>query len=64
MTTSRPFTMIAALIFLAMALLHAYRLMTHFQVVFGSHVIPQWASWFGIIVPGFLAFMLFKEAKR
>ena len=64
MTTSRPFTMIAALIFLVMALIHAYRLMTHFQVVFGSHVIPMWVSWLGIIVPGILALMLFREAKR
>jgi hypothetical protein len=56
--------MIAALIFLVMALIHAYRLMTHFQVVFGSHVIPMWVSWLGIIVPGILALMLFREAKR
>ena len=63
MTTSRPFTMLAALIFLAMALIHAYRLMTHFQVVLGSHVIPMWVSWLGIIVPGILALMLFREAK-
>lgn len=63
MTSSRPFTMIAALIFLAMALMHAYRLMTHFQVVFGSHVIPQWVSWIGIIVPAILAWGLWKESK-
>lgn len=63
MTSSRPFTMIAALIFLAMALMHAYRLMTHFQVVFGSHVIPQWVSWIGIVVPAILAWGLWKESK-
>ena len=38
---TRPFTMIAAIIFAIMALLHIYRLLTHFQVVLGSHVIPQ-----------------------
>ena len=64
MSTSRPFTLIAALIFLAMALLHAYRLTTHFQVIFGSHVIPQWVSWLGVLVPGLLAVMLFREARR
>lgn len=63
MTRSKPFTLIAALIFLAMALLHAYRLMTHFQVIFGSHTIPQWASWVGLIVPAILSWMLFKESK-
>lgn len=64
MSTSRPFTMLAALVFAAMALLHAYRLLTHFQVVIGSHVIPQWASWLGILIPGLLALMLFREARR
>jgi protein-S-isoprenylcysteine O-methyltransferase Ste14 len=64
MSTSRPFSLIAALIFLAMALLHAYRLLTHFQVVLGSHVIPQWVSWLGVLVPGVVAVMLFREAKR
>ncbi len=63
MTGSRPFTMIAALIFLVMALVHAYRLATHFQVVMGSHVIPQWVSWVGLVVPAILAWGLWKEAK-
>ncbi|MGH6659192.1 MAG: hypothetical protein ACREBM_06025 [Sphingomicrobium sp.] len=63
MTGNKPFTTIAALIFLVMALLHAYRLATHFQVVLGSHTVPQWASWVGIIVPALLAWGLWKESK-
>jgi len=39
---SRPFTMIAALIFFAMALLHVYRVFTQFQIIIGSHTIPLW----------------------
>ena len=39
MSTNRPFTLIAAIIFLVMALVHAYRLATHFQVIIGSHTI-------------------------
>ena len=64
MTSNKPFTTIAALIFLVMALLHAYRLATHFQVVFGSHVVPQWVSWIGVLVPAILAWGLWKESKR
>jgi hypothetical protein len=64
MTQSRPFTMIAAIIFLAMAVLHAYRLVTHFQIVLGSHVIPMSVSWLGIVIPGLLGVMLFREARR
>ena len=41
MTRSRPFTLIASLIFAIMALLHIYRLFTHFQVILGSHEIPD-----------------------
>ena len=39
MTSNRPFTLFAAIILLAMAVLHIYRLFTHFQVIIGSHVI-------------------------
>jgi len=64
MSNNRPFTMIAAIIFALMALIHAYRLATHFQVVMGSHEIPQWASWFGLLIPAVLAWGLWKESKR
>lgn len=64
MSKSRPFTLVAALIFAAIALLHAYRLATHFQVVLGSHTIAQEISWIGVIVAGILSYGLFKEARR
>jgi len=64
MTNSRPFTMFAAAIFLVMALLHAYRLVTHFQIILGSHPIPLGASWVGLAVTLALSWMLFREARR
>jgi hypothetical protein len=60
---SRPFTLIAALIFALMALLHVYRLFTHFQVILGSHTIPMWWSYVGVAVPGLLALMLYRESR-
>ena len=60
---TRPFTLIAALIFACMALIHVYRLFTDFQVILGSHTIPIWVSYLGIVVPGLLAIMLFREAR-
>jgi hypothetical protein len=63
MTRSRPFTWIAATIFALLALLHIYRVITHFQIVLGSHVIPLWCSYVGIIVPAFLSWMLCREAR-
>jgi hypothetical protein len=61
---TRPFTFIAALIFALMALVHVYRLITHFQVVIGSHSIPQSVSIAAIVITGGLAFGLFRESRR
>jgi hypothetical protein len=60
---SKPFTLIAALIFAIIALLHLYRLFTNFQVILGSHTIPMWVSYVGLIIPGLLAVMLYRESK-
>jgi hypothetical protein len=49
---SRPFTWIASAIFALMAVVHAYRLITHFQIIVGSHSIPMWVSIVAIIVNG------------
>jgi hypothetical protein len=64
MANYRPFTLVAAIIFGLMAVLHAYRLFTHFQVIVGTHTIPQFVSWIGLIVTGGLSWMLFREARR
>ena len=64
MTGYRPFTLLAAIIFGLMALLHIYRIITHFQVVVGSHTIAQSVSWIALLVTGALSIMLFREARR
>jgi len=61
---NRPITMIAALIFTLMALVHVYRLVTHFQIVVGSHVIPESVSYFAIVIAAALAIGLFRDARR
>ena len=63
MTRSRPFTTFAAIIFAIIALAHVYRLFTHFQIILGSHAIPMWMSYFGVLIPGILAVMLFRESR-
>jgi len=60
----RPFTLIAAIIFGLMALVHAYRLLTHFQVIVGSHTIGQGLSWVAVILTAVLSYGLFREARR
>ena len=61
---NRPFTMIAAAIFLVMALVHAYRLLTHFQIVIGSHAMGMAVSISALIVTLILSWGLFREARR
>jgi hypothetical protein len=64
MTRSRPFTTIAAILFGLAALLHLYRLFTHFQIVAGSHEIPLALSYVGVVVAAILSIGLFRESRR
>jgi hypothetical protein len=61
---TRPFTLIAAIIFALMALVHIYRLFTDFQIIAGSHKLPMWVSIFAIIVTAILSIGLFRESRR
>ena len=63
MTRSRPFTWIAAAIFALMALVHLYRLFTHFRIVVGSHEIPMWVSIVALVIAALLSWMLCREAR-
>ena len=60
----KPFTLIAAIIFGLMALLHIYRLFTDFQVIVGSHTIPVGVSWIALAVTAGLGWGLYREASR
>ena len=46
-----------------MALVHLYRVFTHFQIVVGSHAIPMWVSYVAIVVTAVLSWMLCREAR-
>ena len=60
---ARPFTWIASAIFALMALVHLYRLFTHFQITVESHAIPEWVSYLGVLIPAVLSWMLCREAR-
>lgn len=60
---TRPITTIAALIFFGVALVHVYRLFVQFQIVIGSHTIPMWWSYFGVVIPALLAILLLRESR-
>jgi hypothetical protein len=60
---ARPFTWLASAIFALMALVHVYRLVTHFQIVVGSHTIPESMSYVAIVIGAALSWMLCREAR-
>jgi hypothetical protein len=59
----KPFTMLAALIFLVVAVAHAYRAYMGWPVVAGPYNVPMWVSYGGVVIPLVLALMLFREAR-
>jgi protein-S-isoprenylcysteine O-methyltransferase Ste14 len=61
---SRPFTLIASIIFALVAIIHVVRLFTHFHMVVGTHVVPLWASWVCILVAAILAWGTYRESRR
>lgn len=61
---SKPFTTIAALLFLVGAVIHAYRVYTGFAVVIAGHAVPLWASYVVVAVAALLGIMLFVESRQ
>ena len=60
----KPFTLLAALVFLVVAIGQATRAYFGFDVVIDGHPIPVAASWIAAGVAAFLSVMLFMEARR
>jgi hypothetical protein len=64
MIARKPFTLVAALLFLIITAAHLYRLAVGLQVEIGGTAVPQTASWLGAAIAGLLGVMLVIEARR
>ena len=64
MFARKPFTVIAALLLLIVAGMHAFRLATAMTVAVQGSAVPMIASWIGVAVAGLLGVMLLVEARR
>jgi hypothetical protein len=60
----KPFTTIAALLLLAVAAAHAYRIYAGLSVVVGGHDVSMMASWVGAAIAALLGIMLLVESRR
>ena len=59
----RPFTMLAALLLLVVALAQAARAYLGVEVLINGYSVPVVASWVAAAVAAFLSLMLFREAR-
>ncbi len=54
-------SVLAILVFIIVAIAHLVRLSDGIVVTVGDWTVPQWVSIVGVLVPGTIAFMLWKE---
>ena len=62
--TQRTFSLVIAVLFSLVALLHAVRLLRGWQVTIDGAVMPVWISWLGLVIAAYLAYQGFLLSKR
>ncbi len=60
----RSFNISAGVIFAAIALLHALRLVYGWSAVINGWAIPLWTSWLFLAVAGYLAFSAYQLPRK
>jgi hypothetical protein len=60
----KTFSIVAGVIFAAVALFHLVRIYMDWPVMIGGWSVPMWVSWIGLVVAGGLAFFGLRLAKR
>ena len=61
--TQRIFSLVTAMLFSLIALLHAARLFRGWHVTIGDIVVPVWVSWIGLVIAAYLAYEGFRLSK-
>jgi len=56
-------SLLAGIVFTLVAIAHLLRMVSGTEVVIGGSNIPQWVSVVGVVVPGFITWLLWKESK-
>ncbi len=55
-------SLLAIIVFVVVAAAHLWRLVTGTPVLIGEYDVPQWMSGVGVVVPGIIAWLLWKES--
>jgi len=55
---------VSGFIFLAIVVLHGFRLYYGWEAVIGGFSVPLWASWIAVIVAGTFAYSAFQLAEK
>jgi hypothetical protein len=56
-------TLLAIIVFIVVALAHLYRLVSGAELLLNGDIVPQWISVPGVLLPGLIAWLLWKESK-
>lgn len=59
----KPFALIAVILLGLIAVLHVLRLVFQVEATAGGVAIPMWASVLGVLGPGLVAVMLWREQR-
>ena len=54
---------LAIIVFTIVALAHLYRLVSGVEILLDGSTVPLWVSIPGVLLPGLIAFLLWKESK-
>ena len=60
----KPFTLIAIVVFVLIAVMHVLRLLLDWYVVVAGVSIPMWVSVLGLAIAGGLAWMVWRELEN
>lgn len=56
-------TLLAIIVFVLVAFAHLGRLIDRTEILVGTTAVPQWVSVLGVVVPGLIAWLLWRESK-
>lgn len=56
-------TLLAVVVFSLVAMAHLLRLLMGWEVTIDAWIVPMWVSVAGLLVPGVIAYLLWKESR-